>query len=296
VFFMIYPFRGKVEPNWTIPAFVPILIIAYRTFAEKIKARRWILPVAAISMVLLLAFRVYLVYDFLNLPRNLVNLTELYGWKEWSKEVEKKSEGYPVLFLNSYQRTSKYIFYTGKPAYTMEDYSGHRTQYYYWSGIEKELQGKKIMVVDFAPGRWLTERKALVTGNNIITYYGFWDKFTSHYKLELRFKLKELRFPANSTVTLPVAIINPYNDTVRFNENRWMPTRLVYHVHHKDHFDERLVASTDLSNMVITGAERDTTVRFKTPALPGHYYLWVSVSAGWLPSARNMNYQKMEIY
>ena len=152
------------------------------------------------------------------------------------------------------------------------------------------------MVVDFLPWRWLPGKKSFETDNHIMTYYGYWDNFRSHYKLGLKFKLKNLRFPANSTITLPVTITNPYNETIRFNENKWMPTWLVYHIHYKDKFLAQMVRSTDITNMVITGATKDTSIRFLTPSLPGNYYFWVSVSCGWVPPARNMNYQMMEIY
>ena len=296
MFFMAYTFRGQVEPNWTLPAFVPLLIMGYRTSANSIKLRKWIMPLAVISLVFVVGLRIYLVHDFLKLPRSMVNLSELYGWKDWAKEVEKKSGGRPVLFLNSYQRASKYIFYTGRPAYTMEDYSGHRTQFYYWSDAEKGLQGKNIMVIDFLPWRWLPEKQEFQSGNGIVTYYGYWQNFRSHYKLGMKFKLKTLRFPANVMITLPVTITNPYKDTVKFNQNNWMPSWLVYHIHYKDHFVAKSVQSTDISKMVIPGAAKDTSIRFLTPAVPGNYYFWVSVAEGWLPPARNMNYQTMEIY
>jgi hypothetical protein len=172
LFFMAYTFRGQVEPNWTVPAFAPMLIMAYKIAGEKIKIRRLVWPLALVSIVFVLGVRIYMVHDFLKLPRHILNLTELYGWKEWSKEIEKKAGGRPVIFLNSYQRASKYIFYTGKPAYSMDAFAGHRTQYYYWSDIEESLQGKEIMVVDFMPWRWLPGRKAFVGSNNMMTYYG----------------------------------------------------------------------------------------------------------------------------
>ena len=296
MFFMAYTFRGKVEPNWTVPAFAPLLIMAYRTGVERIKLRRWIMPAAIVSIAILLAFRVYLMADYLKFPRDLVNLSELYGWKEWAMKLEQKANGRPILFMNSYQRTSKYIFYTGKPAYSIEDYSGHRTQFFYWDDLEKQLQGKDIMVVDFAPWRYLPGKKSFVTSNNIITYYGYWNNFRSHYKLGLKFKLKELRFPANSSIILPVTCINLYPDTVKFNENKWMPAWLVYHFHYQGKFIKEMVRSTEITNMIISGATKDTTIRFNTPSLPGNYYFWVSVSEGWLPAAKNMNFQKMEIY
>ena len=71
---------------------------------------------------------------------------------------------------------------------------------------------------------------------------------------------------------------------------------MVYHIHYKDKFLAQMVRSTDITNMVITGATKDTSIRFLTPSLPGNYYFWVSVSCGWVPPARNMNYQMMEIY
>jgi len=296
LFFMAFTFRGKVEPNWTIPAFAPLLIMGYRTCEGKIKLRKWIMAMAVISLVFMAGLRIYLVYDYLKLPRDLVNLSELYGWKKWANEVEKKSGGRPVLFLNSCMRASKYIFYTGKPAYDMEDYTAQRTQYYYWSDAEKSLQGREIMVIDFMPWRWLPGKKAFESDNHMITWYGYWPDFRSHYKLGLELKLKKLRFPANSTITLPLTIINPYNETIRFNENKCMPTWLVCHIHYKDKFVARMMPSTDITNMVIPGAGKDTSIRFLTPSLPGNYYFCVSVSSGWLPPARNMNYQMMEIY
>ena len=256
MFFMAYTFRGKVEPSWTVPAFAPLLIMAYRTFDGRIKSRKRIMAMAAISLVFVAGFRIYLVYDYLNLPRDLVNLSELYGWDKWAGEVEKRAGGRPVLFLNSCQSASKYIFYKGKPAYTMEDYAAHRTQYYYWSDDEKNLQGRDIMVIDFMPSRQLPDKRSFKSDNHIITYYGYWDNFRSHYKLGLRFKLKNLRFPANSTITLPVTIINPYNETIRFNEDKRMPAWLVYHIHYRDKFVAQMVPSTDITNMIIPARAR----------------------------------------
>lgn len=296
MFFMAYTFRAKVEPNWTLPAFVPILILAHRYFSGKPGVKKWIMTSAVISLAVMLAFRVFLVYDYLHLPRSIVNMSELRGWKEWSEEIGKRANGRPILFYNSYQRASKYIFYTGLPAYTMEDYAGHRTQFWYWSDIEKSLQGKDVMVVDFVPWRWIPGKKAFVTSNGIITYYGYWIDFRSHYKLKLDFKLKQFRFPANASITLPITIYNPYGDTVRFNENKWMRALLVYHLHYQDKFVAEMIPSTDITAMVIPGIKKDTSIRFTTPSRPGNYYFWVSVDEIPLPPPRNMDVKAMEIY
>ena len=296
LFFMAYTFRGQVEPNWTVPAFVPIIIMAYKAAGEKVRIRRLAGPLAIISIVFALGLRIYLIHDFLKLPRHILNLTELYGWKEWSKEIEKKAGGRPVLFLNSYQRASKYIFYTGRPAYSMDAFAGHRTQYFYWSDMEENLQGKDVMVVDFMPWRWLPERKAFIGSTGIITYYGYWNNFRSYSQLGIKLKLKELRFPANATITMPVTIINPYHHAIKFGENKFMDSWLVYHIHYKDKFAAEMVPSTNITSMIIKGAVQDTSIRFLTPFMPGKYYFCISVSTGWVPPPRSMNYQLMEIY
>jgi hypothetical protein len=297
LFFLAYTMRAKIEPNWTVPALPAMLILSYRYFANRISARKWILRIATVSLVLMLAFRIFLVYDYMGLPRHVVNMSELRGWKEWSLETKRRAAGRPVVFFNSYQRASKYIFYTGEPAYTMEDYAGHRTQFWYWDGIEKSLQGKDVMVVDFVKWRWLPAKKAYFTSNRIITYYGDWPDFRSHYKLELKFKMDKFRFPANANITLPVSIVNPYPDTVRFGENPMMPAWIVYHIHYRNHFIAEMVPSTDITKLVIPGGMvKDTSVRFITPSAPGNYYFWVSIGEGPLPPPRNMNVQAMEIY
>jgi len=296
LFFMAYTLRGNVEPCWTLPAFIPLIIMACKVAEEKKVMHRLVWPLAIASIVLGLGLRIYFVYDFLKLPRHVLNLTELYGWKEWSKEIEKKAGGRPVLFLNSCQRASKYIFYTGKPAYSMDAFDGHRTQYYYWNDMEESFQGKDIMVVDFIPWRWLPGKTAFTGSNHIITYYGYWNNFRSHNHLGIKLKLKRLRFPANASITLPVTIINPYLHPVQFRENKFMDSWLVCNIHYKDKFVAEMVPSTDITRMIITGATKDTSIRFLTPSVPGKYYFCVSVSTGWVPPPRNMNYQMMEIY
>ena len=296
MFFMACSFRGTIEPGWTAPAFVPLLIIAYRTSLEKINAKRWIFPLAAISMVIVAGIRIYIVYDFLKLPGNIVNPSELYGWKEWAKEVETKSGGRPVLFLNSDPAASKYIFYTGMTAYSVNDYAEPRSQYYYWSDDEKNLQGHEIMVAGFESGSWFPAKKTFISGNHTTTYYDYCKNFRSHYKLGIRFKLKNLRFPANASIILPLTIVNPYPSAIRFNENMMMRTWLVYHIRNKDNFVSQFVPGTEITDMVIQGACRDTSIRFITPTQPGNYYFWVSVCTGWLPPDKNMNVQSMEIF
>ncbi|MDD4604313.1 MAG: hypothetical protein PHF97_10975, partial [Bacteroidales bacterium] len=296
LFFILYTFHGKVEPNWTIPAFIPMLILTYKGLSGKLNLHRLIYLLAIIGTVIILFFRVYLIHDFLHLPRSVVNLSELYYWKEWAHDMEKRANGRPVLFLGSYQRASKYTFYTGKTAHSVDGFDGHRTQYYYWSDLEKNLQGKEVLVAGYTEWMYIPEKQKYTGQNGVTTYWGIAKNFRSTYHISLETPVATLRFPASSNVVIPVRIFNPDRDTLRFDQDPGQPSYLVYHIHFKDKFAVYEQRAADISHMIIPGGSADTLITIKTPDKPGKYYFWVSIQTGWMMSGRNQNYQKMEIY
>ena len=61
--FLISSFRGKVEVNWTMPVLIPLIILSHQFIVDKIS---WIKPlrvIAFISLLLVIAGRIYLVID-----------------------------------------------------------------------------------------------------------------------------------------------------------------------------------------------------------------------------------------
>lgn len=60
------------------------------------------------------------------------------------KEITKM---FPVVFNNSYQRASKYWFYTGQMTYSQNYYRERRNNYNFWP-IEDSLLGKPVYVLD----------------------------------------------------------------------------------------------------------------------------------------------------
>jgi len=296
VFFLLFTFHGQVEPNWTVPAFLPMLILTYKGLEKRLNLHKLIYILAAVGLVLMVFVRVYLVYDFLQLPRSLVNLSELYYWKDWAREMEKRAKGRPVLFLSSYQRASKYSFYTGKTAHSVDGFDGHRTQYYYWTDLEKNLQGKEVLVACYTDWMYLPGKQSYKGRNGIVTWWGIAKNFRSNYNVTLQTGNGPLSFTASSEVKIPVKIFNPGHDTLRFDQDPTWPSSLVYHIHQKDKFVVYQQMAADISHLLIPGASADTLITIKTPDKPGKYYFWVSIQTGWLMAGRNQNYQIMEIY
>jgi hypothetical protein len=61
--------------------------------------------------------------------------------------MREKTKGFPVVFSNSYQRASKYWFYSGQMTYSLNLYKERRNNYNFWP-IEDSLLGKPVYFLD----------------------------------------------------------------------------------------------------------------------------------------------------
>src|SRR6187399_173329 len=141
--FLISSFRGKVEVNWTMPALVPLIVLSHQFIIDKIS---WVKPlkiIAFISLLLIIAARIYLVVDIG--PDN--STRGRFRNKAWAKTIAEKTGDLPVVFYNSYQRTSLFWFYSGKPSHSHNSYSERKSNYNFWP-TESNLLGKKIFIAD----------------------------------------------------------------------------------------------------------------------------------------------------
>jgi hypothetical protein len=70
-----------------------------------------------------------------------------HGWSEWPRQMKKITQDLPVVFTNSYQRASKYWFYTGQKTFSPNLYRERRNNFDFWP-IEDSFLGKKVWVLD----------------------------------------------------------------------------------------------------------------------------------------------------
>jgi hypothetical protein len=99
--------------------------------------------IAFVSLLLIIAARVYLVVDIG--PHN--SLKGRFRNKDWAKTIGEKTGNMPVVFYNSYQRASLFWFYSGKPAHSHNSYSDRKSNYNFWP-TESNLLGKKVFIAD----------------------------------------------------------------------------------------------------------------------------------------------------
>ncbi|MBC7872377.1 MAG: glycosyltransferase family 39 protein, partial [Ferruginibacter sp.] len=109
-FFLLSSFRGKVEGNWTSPVLVSLVVLAHSFLNEKARWQKTLFKLLPLTLVLILFARVIMIADLL--PVKEIK-KRYHAWKEWPALMKEKTKGLPVVFSNSYQRASKYWFYSG---------------------------------------------------------------------------------------------------------------------------------------------------------------------------------------
>ncbi|HMU46869.1 MAG TPA: glycosyltransferase family 39 protein [Chitinophagaceae bacterium] len=144
IFFLFSSFRGKVEGNWTSPALVPLIILSHQFLFDK---KKWISVFAKtvpVTLILMLAGRIVMISDVLPVKK----VKELYhSWNKWPQEMRTRTNDLPIVFSNSYQRASKYWFYSGQITYSQNWYRERKNNYNFWP-VEDSILGKPVFFLD----------------------------------------------------------------------------------------------------------------------------------------------------
>ncbi len=143
-FFLLSSFKGRVEANWTVPALVPLLILSHAWLNEN-RWQVWIRRLWLPTLILVLVARMYMMTDIPFLTSRIKD--EMHGNKEWAGAIQERAGGLPVVFMDKYQRPSKYWFYSGDTAFVLNSTTYRRNNYNFWP-IEKQLQGRRVYFAD----------------------------------------------------------------------------------------------------------------------------------------------------
>ncbi|MEO7922888.1 MAG: glycosyltransferase family 39 protein [Chitinophagaceae bacterium] len=144
LFFLFSSFRGEVEANWTVPVLVPLFILSHQFLLRRIGWQKILFRLLPLTLVPVLLARIAMIVDVV--PLKLVK-TRYHMWKEWPAQMKVRTKGLPVVFSNSYQRASKYWFYSGQLTHSENAYSGRMNNFDLWP-IEDSLLGKPVYFLD----------------------------------------------------------------------------------------------------------------------------------------------------
>jgi hypothetical protein len=135
---------------------------------------------------------------------------EFHGHKKWATEIEKIAEDRPVVFTNSYQDPSLYMFYTGSFAHTLNNKDYRKTQYDLWD-FEEQLHGAEVCYIP----HWLDEyyRSNLsmhITSGADTTWFRFFKDFQSLQRECIILEDEKYSFTGSGENRIDLKIFNPY--------------------------------------------------------------------------------------
>ncbi len=142
--FLLATFKGRSEANWTVPAFVGLIVLAHQQLVEKQQLRKWAYWLLVPSLLIVFATRIYMMADVK--PASWLKKDEFHKTKEWAIAIKDSAKWMPVVFPNSYQRASQYWFYSGRPSFSLNTIQYRRSNYNFWP-LEDDLQGKRVLLV-----------------------------------------------------------------------------------------------------------------------------------------------------
>lgn len=145
-FFLVMTFKGRVEANWTLPAFIPLMVLSHQFLNNGgHMQQKWLIKSVPLTLGLLFLVRIYLL-SFVPPSGWIHKADEVHGNRTWVNAVEKEAGDLPVIFTNSYQRASKYWFYAERPTYSLNGVDYRRNNYNFWP-VEDSMMGKKVMII-----------------------------------------------------------------------------------------------------------------------------------------------------
>ena len=275
-FFLLNSFRGRTEPNWNIPALIPLIALALPVLESSSRWKSWVKWVFIFSLPLILVLRLWMLKGTGRLE--IVHKDEIHGWENWAQRISHFAGKYPVVFYNSFQEASKYEFYTGKKAYSLNDLSNSGNEFDMLP-IEDSLQGKTVLVMPNFPANFAD---TLFHEDDQYWRYKWIPDFQTFNKIDVEATGFRSNPAPGTTDTIQVTLINHFGYPRKFRDIPQLKPFIGYQYRVIDKFygkPERLVD--------LTGKEIKDTLRFETvityPKKAGQYNLWVYVRPGILP-------------
>lgn len=144
LFFMISTLKGRVEANWTVPVFVALIVLSHQYLNQHHHIATWVYRSLPLTLLIVVVFRIYMMLDLSTSDK--IRKDEFHQNKEWVKIISQKANGLPVVFINSYQWSSKYWFYKHETALGLNTPYYRRNNFNFWP-VEDEFFGKRVFAI-----------------------------------------------------------------------------------------------------------------------------------------------------
>jgi hypothetical protein len=293
VFFFFMSFKGHPEPNWTSPVLTPVLVLAMRRLVSRSGSNRWVYWLAAPSLALLLFVRATMVFDFF--PSTLFITRQFHGAQASAMAIQAKTGGVPLVYSNSYQKPSKYYFYSGVPAATLNNYGRNRRNQFDYLPLLENMRGHEVAFMECPPkdGRFACD--SVLTPNGTV-YFKTIRNFQIYPLVRMEPVAWPVRLAVGEAVDLPVTLYNGHPFDIDYDACPDFVPNLGIGVS----FDKRGGNPTSSQRMPTrfhrSGETIRDTLHVVMPDKPGKYYLVYGIRYDAELPARNAPPFDIDVY
>jgi hypothetical protein len=285
VVFLISTYKGRVEANWTVTAFIPLMVLSHRYLVQNYRLRKWVYRSIPVTLLVIVAVRLYIMAWFP--PVSWIKRNEFHGNREWTTEMHKKAGNLPMVFIDTYQKASKYWFYSGIPAFSLNSPYYRRNNFNMWP-VEDSLIGKAVYmdVPDnnayfrrlFKPHGWPFPQDGIQQG-----FFSFSRVLFTGIKCSV---LKKSCIGVNTQVSIPDNYLAFFKQPVYSETPIWL---VLY-----ENGDVKTLINTGTTVRVLTGASLDLTVNIPNEVAAGKYSARLCIGT-FLPGFPTINSTEFEL-
>jgi hypothetical protein len=143
IFFFLASLRGKTEANWTIPSYVGLIVLSHQYLLTHTTLRKTLYGALPFTLALVFTARIIMMADLP--PAWWIVKDEFHENKNFVKQVQSRAKDKPAVFIDTYQKPSKYWFYSGDSAFALNTTTYRRNNYNFWP-IEENYIGRAAYV------------------------------------------------------------------------------------------------------------------------------------------------------
>jgi hypothetical protein len=286
IFFLFISFRDHVEPNWTIPYCVPIIIILTEKTGENQALFRYSRRILLPSVALVIVCRIFL------MSTNEITRSIAYSGKKQKYEyIETVAKDLPVVFVGSYQPPSLYHFFTWKEGFVLSSVYSRQTQFDIWQ-FEKKYHNKRVFVSSASDSRSKFFRKGQAHFHGFIT-----DSLQTVNRMKVDYEMGENSFHPGDSIKITFQIINTYDYSIDFNHHQFpVKVCLVLTGKHKKDLHVLDVRLSENVNIMAPGQILERNLVAIIPAIQdGRYKMGICLTNSFGPSF-NSAFSEIRIY
>jgi hypothetical protein len=212
-FFWVTSIHDHVEPQWTIPCSIAMIIVLYNNSTVNNEmfrfTRRVLLPIVLLMMIA----RILLISDFP--PGSYFGFN---GKRAKYKFIESVAKDLPVLFPGSFQKPSLYYFFTGKESISINTLYTRNTEFDIWQK-EKNFHNKPVFIYGFAEGR-----SGLYKQDGMEFYGYITDSLQTVNRIDVKVSTGVKLLHPGDSLCLSVNFRNPYPYDINFSHGKFPVT------------------------------------------------------------------------